>query len=356
MKVSFEELLSFLTSLRPSRITFNFNVSTVYADSPHLGGKGVKEIWDTLGMEEGERVECCGEMYDGSRLKGSFYPGVAVKVKGHLSWHRGTVEAFSILYDVGDVVVVEGRRRRAYRGSFRERGHLHLYGWRYAHLPGGGMFFTRVPRATRRFALTTGRFQRLSFPAGYNVLVRIYEELGDWRREVEAAVKGNGTEVRSPTEKVFRVGKYLVKVLGDDLLILHEGRATFRVLYERLLQGTPKTRKLLMPLNVGEVPEGVSSRLSEVGFRIKDGKLVEVPDFLRVVDPTSMVALTESLSGTESRETVALKVAEVLSGTSVMDPEDLIINLMLCNNPYQDPLGRIIVRRITAEEMDELLQ
>ena len=356
MKVSFEEFLSFLTLLRPSRITFNFNVSTVYADTPNLDGRGVKEIWEDLGMEEGERVECCGEAYDGVRVRGSFYPGVAVKIRGHLSWYRGTVEAFAVLYDLGDVVSVEGRRRKAYRGSFRDRGQIHLYRWKYAHLPGGEMFFARVPRATRRFAFTPGGFYRLSVPSGYNVLVRIYEEVGDWKRGVEEAVKGSGVEVRSPSERVFRVGKYLIKVLGDDLLILHEGRATFRVLYERLIRERVRTRKLLMPITVGEVPEGVIGRLSEVGFRIRDGKLVEVPEFLRVVDPASVSAFVESLSGTEGREALALKVAEVLSKAPVMEPEDLIINLMLCNNPYQDPAGRVIVRKITVRDLDDLLQ
>ncbi len=356
MRVSFEEFLSFLTLLRPSRITFNFNVSTVYADTPNLGGRGAKDIWKALGLEEGERVECCGESYDGIRIKGSFYPGVAVRIRGHLSWYRGTVEAFSILYDLGDVVAVEGKRRRAYRGSFRERGRIHLYSWKYADLPGGGMFFTKVPRATRRFALTPSGFQRLTLPSGYNVLVKVYEEVGDWIGRVQGAVKGSGVEVKSPNERVFRVGKYLVKVLGDDLLILHEERATFRVLYERLMHGKVRTRKLLMPIAVGEVSEGVASRLSEVGFRIREGKLVEVPDFLRVVDPASVSALTEMLSGTEGREILAVKVAEVLSKAPVMDPEDLIINLMLCNNPYQDPKGRVIVRKITVRDLDDLLQ
>jgi len=177
MKGPFEDLLSFLVSLSPSRITFNLNV-----------------------------------------------PGVSVHLKRPLSWYRGTVEAFAVLYDVGDVVVVEGRKRKAYRGSFRERGQLNLYNWRYVDLPGGGMFYLPVPRGTRRFALLPSSFVRLNFPTGYNVLIRIYETLGDWKTAVMNAVRNRGVNVKSPGARAFRVGKYLVKVVGDDLLIVHERR------------------------------------------------------------------------------------------------------------------------------------
>jgi len=355
MKGPFEDLLSFLVSLSPSRITFNLNVSTVYAEGLKAEGLDVINVWNTLKLESGEEVECCGKSYDGTRVKGSFYPGVSVHLKRPLSWYRGTVEAFAVLYDVGDVVVVEGRKRKAYRGSFRERGQLNLYNWRYVDLPGGGMFYLPVPRGTRRFALLPSSFVRLNFPTGYNVLIRIYETLGDWKTAVMNAVRNRGVNVKSPGARAFRVGKYLVKVVGDDLLIVHERRAIFRVLYERFLQEDMRTRRLLMPLNVGDVEPERAAALRRAGFRIRDGNVVEVPEFLKVIDPATLSSLLEDITGTEKREVLARKVARVLSKTTTMEPEDLIISLMMCNNPYQDPDGNVIVRRITLEDLNELL-
>ena len=154
----------------------------------------------------------------------------------------------------------------------------------------------------------------------------------------------------------MKVGRYIVKVLGDDLLIVHEGRATFRVLYEKLLRGEVRGRRLLMPVKVGEVKPEVAAALRRVGFRFEGNRLVEAPDFLRVIDPATVSSLLKGVSGTEGDEALALKVASLLSGSLHLEPEDLILNLMLCNNPYQDPEGRVIVRRITAKELDSLLQ
>ncbi|NPA80518.1 MAG: hypothetical protein GXO29_05675 [Thermotogae bacterium] len=356
MRISFEELLSFVVSLRPRRITFNFNSSAIYVEGNFGEDTDVIRLWDRLKLEEGEKVECCGEYYDGTKRKASFYTlGFAVHLKTSLGWYRGTVEAFAILYDVGTVSIIDGRKRRTFRGSFKERGASHLYGWSYAHVPGGGMFYRRVLRATRRFALLPGRFLRLDEPKGFNVLLRLYEEVPGWERSVGGLLLLGGDTLRSRSGETLRVGRYVIKPLDEDLLLIHERRAVFRIIYERLTSKPVPRRRLLMAVDVEEVQPPISKRLEELGFVFRGNTLVEVPSFLRIVNPGTVEEMLSSVSGTENPALLALKVARILAADITFNPEDLVMNLMLCNNPYQDPEGKVIVRRITQEDLEDLL-
>ncbi|NPB04596.1 MAG: hypothetical protein GXO39_09355 [Thermotogae bacterium] len=355
MRNSFEKLLNTLTSLRPERFVFNFNSSSIYAEKENLE-VDLKDLWRLLALQTGERLECCGKSYDGIKLRGTFYTGgVAVHLRDALSWHRSVIEAFAVLYDDGQVILIEGKRRRMFKDSFRFRGRMYLYGWMYTTLSFGEMFYRAALRATKRFAYGPDGFRRLNFPGGYNVILRIYREMPGWEREVRSIVESGSDTLRSSDIGVFRVGKFLIKVLGEDLLLIHEERAMMRVLYEKL-SNTPVPRKrLLMPPVVGEVPAAVRIILKDVGFRFEGNRLVEVPAFWEVVNPSILQDMIRRLSGTESKQTLILKVAESLSSSPSLKPSELIMNLMLCNNPYQDPKGRVVIRRITREELQELL-
>ena len=353
MRLSFEGFLNEVIRVAPRRVTFNLNSSSVYMDGAEISDP-LEKIWERFGLEEGEGLEVMGKAYDGKRVKSSFYAsGVAVHLKRPLRWHRKEIEAFAVLYQSSTVVLLEGRERKVFRGGFEERGRAVLHGWEFKRLMGGKVFYKRVGRATRRFAITPRGFFSLSHPKGYNLLLLVEGDVGlrDALRGFVRSLEG----FRNAGEGYIRLGNYIVKALGDELLIVHEERAKFRILYESFLAGKSRRKKLLVPVELGDVDVHSAGALKRLGFVIREGFLVEVPEFLGFPQPAALKSLLKAISGVERFETLAMRAAEILLSSFTVSPSELILRLMLCNNPYQDPTGKVVLRKISREDLEEML-
>lgn len=188
-------------------------------------------------------------------------------------------------------------------------------------------------------------------------------------------------ETREPQNGIFQLEKkYIVSSLKGGMLLIHQQRAHYRILFEEFLKNiTVKpnvSQQLLFPLvlkysstEVSMIQE-LKSSLEQTGFDFEsiseDGvKICGIPENFteseveRILDKV-LFELEQNLPEVENRQAEMLarslaKNAAIKSGTSLSVEEQLsIINrLFACKDSQMTPDNQIIFVRLNGEDLDK---
>ncbi|MEO0201992.1 MAG: hypothetical protein ABIL03_04435, partial [candidate division WOR-3 bacterium] len=164
-----------------------------------------------------------------------------------------------------------------------------------------------------------------------------------------------GYTFKSPEIKNGTIfGKYYIKIMGDSILLVHIPRAVFRVVFERFKGGYQVVKNLLMPIKLDKIPETVKIRLSRLGFKFSGNSIISVPELPISFAANAIENFIRESTGIEGEDDFIKKLSKALSeDAQIKDVENFIFELFMCKNPYQDPEGNVIIKRISLDEINE---
>jgi mRNA-degrading endonuclease HigB of HigAB toxin-antitoxin module len=210
-----------------------------------------------------------------------------------------------------------------------------------------------VERGNVRFVRIGEEIKKLKFPPRKNFLA-VFKGEQDFQSAIKflkGFFEGVKAQFRSP-EKVKLLENYAIRVIGDSVVIVDVKRAAFRVIFDKLIGGRLSTRNLSIPLEV-KLPEKVREILQKFGFGFSGERLVSVPDLPVNVSIESLENFGKFSQNLEDEEVIVRNLARFLSEGRLKDEEVLLSELLMCNNPYYDPEGKVIMMMIPLEEIRE---
>jgi|GEM_PF-1084347 DNA mismatch repair enzyme (predicted ATPase) len=297
--------------------------------------------------------------------EGKFPKGIAVeKVEDFgnimLFKYSERVKSFKIyalLWEEAEFYIKRGIKVEEFRGSLMERWERYLRGWDLEEIDNiiGKVYVVHrdAERGNIRFVRVGWEVKKLNFPPRKNFLAVFKGEYS-----FQSAVKllkgyfeGIKTQLRSPKTLGKPFENYTVKIIGDSVVIVNISRAAFRVIFDKLLSGRFSARNLSIPLDI-KLPENVKEKLGKFGFKFVGSKIVSVPELPVTISVESIENFAKSFQNLEDEETFIRNLSKALSSGKVRKEEELISELFMCKNPYQDPEGRVITMRISSEEME----
>lgn len=285
------------------------------------------------------------------------YPAVLLKFYESLQIFK----IYALLWDESEFYIKRGIKVEEFVGDLTIRWEEHLRGWsiRSLQVLNGRYFlaYKETKRASLRFLRVKDGIRRLKFPRKMNVLA-VFK--GDFT--FEGAIKilreyfeKAGYTFKSPEIRngiIF--GKYYIKIMGDSILIVHISRAAFRVLFERFKGGHQVVKNLLMPIKLDKIPETIKIRLSKLGFKFSENRIISMPELPVSFPEGAIERFIKGCAGIEGEDDFIKKLSKTLSeNAQVKDMENFIFELFMCKNPYQDPEGNVIIKRISLDELNE---
>ncbi|MEO0139497.1 MAG: hypothetical protein ABIL16_07115 [candidate division WOR-3 bacterium] len=315
--------------------------------------KGYLQVKWEKGEYKGEFVKNFGnlviEEYD--------YPAVLLKFQESLR----VFKIYALLWYEVDFYIKRGIKVEEFVGGLPGRWEENLRGWniRTMQTLNGKYFlaYKRTNRASIRFLRVKDGIKRLKFPRRMNILA-VFE--GDFTFEGAVRVlreyfEKAGYTFKSPEIKNGTIfGKYYIKIMGDSILLVHIPRAVFRVVFERFKGGYQVVKNLLMPIKLDKIPETVKIRLSRLGFKFSGNSIISVPELPISFAANAIENFIRESTGIEGEDDFIKKLSKALSeDAQIKDVENFIFELFMCKNPYQDPEGNVIIKRISLDEINE---
>jgi hypothetical protein len=264
---------------------------------------------------------------------------------------------YALLWEEVEFYIKSGVKVEEFRGSLMERWERYLKGWDFEEVYNiiGKVYIAHrdAERGNVRFVRIGEEIKKLEFPPRKNFLAVFKGEQG-----FQSAIKflkgffeGVKAQFRSP-EKVKLLEDYAIRVIGDSVVIVDVKRATFRVIFDKLMGGRFSTRNLSIPLEV-KLPEKVREILQKFGFGFSGERLVSIPDLPVNISFESLENFAKFSQNLEDEEVIVRNLARFLSEGRLKDEEVLLSELFMCNNPYYDPEGKVITMMIPLEEIRE---
>jgi len=264
---------------------------------------------------------------------------------------------YALLWEEVEFYIKRGIKVEEFRGSLEERWGKHLKGWDFKEVDNiiGKVYIAHrdVGRGNIRFVRIGEEIKKLKFPPRKNFLAVFKGEQG-----FQSAIKflkgffeGAKAQFRSP-ENVRLLEDYAIRVIGDSLVIVDVKRAAFRVIFDKLMGGRFSTRNLSIPLEV-KLPEKVRETLQKFGFGFSGKRLVSMPDLPVNISIESLENFARFSQNLEDEEVIVRNLARFLSEGRLKDEEVLLSELLMCNNPYYDPEGKVIMMMIPLEKIKE---
>ena len=262
---------------------------------------------------------------------------------------------YALLWEEVEFYIKRGTKVEEFRGELMERWERHLKGWNLEEVDdiiGKAYVAHEDAKVGRlRFIRVGEEIKKLKFPPRKNFFAVFKGEHG-YKSAVSflrGFFEGAKVQFRSPTTSSLLKG-YKVSVLEDSVVIVNVDRALFRVIFDRLLNGRFSSRNLSMAFEVS-LPENVKERLKRFGFRFLKDKLVAVPDLPISFSVESLEAFARSVQNVEDEEAFIKGLTKALSGGKLMEEKEILDELFMCRNPYQDPEGKIITMKISLDEI-----
>ena len=264
---------------------------------------------------------------------------------------------YALLWEEVEFYIKRGVKVEEFRGSLEERWGKHLKGWDFEEVDNiiGKVYIAHrdAERGNIRFVRIGEEIKKLKFPPRKNFLAVFKGEQG-----FQSAIKflkgffeGVKAQFRS-SENVRLLENYAIRVIGDSVVIVDVKRAAFRVIFDKLMGGRFSTRNLSIPLEV-KLPEKVREILQKFGFGFSSERLVSVPDLPVNISIESLENFSKFSQNLEDEEVIVRNLARFLSEGRLKDEEILLSELLMCNNPYYDPEGKVIIMMIPLEEIRE---
>jgi hypothetical protein len=264
---------------------------------------------------------------------------------------------YALLWEEVEFYIKRGIKVEEFRGSLVERWERYLKGWDFEEVDNiiGKVYIAHrdAERGNIRFVRIGEEIKKLKFPPRKNFLAVFKGE-----QSFQSAIKflkgffeGVKAQFRSP-EKVKLLEDYAIRVIGDSVVIVDVKRATFRVIFDKLMGGRFSTRNLSIPLEV-KLPEKVRETLQKFGFGFSGERLVSIPDLPVNISIESLENFAMFSQNLEDEEVIVRNLARFLSEGRLKDEEILLSELLMCNNPYYDPEGKVIMMMIPLEEIKE---
>jgi hypothetical protein len=264
---------------------------------------------------------------------------------------------YALLWEEVEFYIKRGIKVEEFRGSLEERWERYLKGWDFEEVDNiiGKVYIAHrdAERGNIRFVRIGGEIKKLKFPPRKNFLAVFKGEQG-----FQSAIKflkgffeGVKAQFRSP-ENVRLLENYAIRVIGDSVVIVDVKRATFRVIFDKLMGGRFSTRNLSIPLDI-ELPERLREILQKFGFGFSGERLVSIPDLPVNISIESLENFAKFSQNLEDEELIIRNLARLLSEGRLKDEEILLSELLMCNNPYYDPEGKVIMMMIPLEEIKE---
>jgi hypothetical protein len=264
---------------------------------------------------------------------------------------------YALLWEEVEFYIKRGVKVEEFRGSLEERWERYLKGWDFEEVDNiiGKVYIAHrdAERGNIRFVRIGEEIKKLKFPPRKNFLAVFKGE-----QSFQSAIKflkgffeGAKAQFRSP-ENVRLLEDYAIRVIGDSLVIVDVKRAAFRVIFDKLMGGRFSTRSLSIPLEV-KLPEKVREILQKFGFGFSGERLVSIPDLPVNISIESLENFARFSQNLEDEEVIVRNLAKFLSEGRLKDEEILLSELLMCNNPYYDPEGKVITKMIPLEEIRE---
>ena len=264
---------------------------------------------------------------------------------------------YALLWEEVEFYIKSGVKVEEFRGSLMERWERYLKGWDFEEVYNiiGKVYIAHrdVERGNVRFVRIGEEIKKLRFPPRKNFLAVFKGEQG-----FQSAIKflkgffeGVRAQFRSP-ENVRLLENYAIRVIGDSVVIVDVKRAAFRVIFDKLMGGRFSTRNLSIPLEV-KLPEKVREILQKFGFGFSGERLVSMPDLPVNISIESLENFAKLSQNLEDEEVIVRNLARFLSEGRLKYEEILLSELLMCNNPYYDPEGKVIMMMIPLEEIRE---
>ncbi len=171
--------------------------------------------------------------------------------------------------------------------------------------------------------------------------------------------------------------KFIIYFANNEINIVHQRRAHKRILYDRILKmkkGSILSQKLLfeqiIEFSIDDVKiiENIKKKLINIGFliKIKDVNKVEfnsIPNNLKESDIKSTIEdIIELHKQNENENTkinseIAIALSNKLAikssrNLNTLEMNDLIKQLLACENQYTCPSGKKIIKKITNSEIE----
>jgi len=264
---------------------------------------------------------------------------------------------YALLWEEVEFYIKSGVKVEEFRGSLMERWERYLKGWDFEEVYNiiGKVYIAHrdAKRGNVRFVRIGEEIKKLKFPPRKNFLAVFKGEQG-----FQSAIKflkgffeGVRAQFRSP-ENVRLLENYAIRVIGDSVVIVDVKRAAFRVIFDKLMGGRFSTRNLSIPLEV-KLPEKVREILQKFGFGFSGERLVSMPDLPVNISIESLENFAKLSQNLEDEEVIVRNLARFLSEGRLKYEEILLSELLMCNNPYYDPEGKVIMMMIPLEEIRE---
>ena len=93
--------------------------------------------------------------------------------------------------------------------------------------------------------------------------------------------------------------------------------------------------------------------LQKFGFGFSGERLVSIPDLPVNISFESLENFAKFSQNLEDEEVIVRNLARFLSEGRLKYEEILLSELLMCNNPYYDPEGKVITMMIPLEEIRE---
>jgi len=264
---------------------------------------------------------------------------------------------YALLWEEVEFYIKRGIKVEEFRGSLEERWGKHLKGWDFEEVDNiiGKVYIAHrdAKRGNVRFVRIGEEIKKLKFPPRKNFLAVFKGEQGFQSaiRFLKGFFEGAKAQFRSP-ENVRLLEDYAIRVIGDSLVIVDVKRAAFRVIFDKLMGGRFSTRNLSIPLEV-KLPEKVRETLQKFGFGFSGKRLVSMPDLPVNISIESLENFARFSQNLEDEEVIVRNLARFLSEGRLKDEEVLLSELLMCNNPYYDPEGKVIMMMIPLEKIKE---
>ncbi len=264
-------------------------------------------------------------------------------------------KVYALLWDEVEFYIKRGIRVEEFRGNLMERWERHLKGWDFEEVDNiiGKVYIAHkdVGRGKFRFLRVGEEVKKIAFPPKKNLLA-VFKGEHNLKVSVEFLrrfFEGARAQFKSPGYTKF-LENYILRVVGDSIFIFDVNRATFRVIYDKLMGGRFSVRRLSIPLEVN-LPEKLKEKLEKFGFKFLGNRLVSVPDLPVNISVDNLEDFAKTNQNLEDEETLIRNLSRALSVGKVRNEEELLSELFMCKNLYQDPEGRIITMRIPFEEI-----